>query len=304
MVERWSISAGALVLALWPLGEAHAQAPPAAPNPVVIEMYTAAWAARNEGRWDVACTKFQEALAIEATPAIVINVGDCHEHAGQVATALADYERARLLNQSTADLTRKADIEGEIAGRVIQVRPRVPKMRIDVAPRVAGVVVKLDGKVVPAGALGVEQTLDPGKHEVTVAAAGYRSERRAVDVKEGTSVPVTFSLVSDAPPEVSHTGSIALGATAVVLAGVGLGLGAGVLSRHGQLAEMCAEGAAACQDEAEGQKTQATVANVLFGLAGAAAVGAGVFFFVVERPDGKKAEVGLSLQGASVRGVW
>src|SRR5689334_22891278 len=70
VVGRWTISAGALVLVLSPLEAAHAQAAGGEPNPTVIELYTEAWAARNEGRWDEACAKFQAALAIEATPAI------------------------------------------------------------------------------------------------------------------------------------------------------------------------------------------------------------------------------------------
>lgn len=76
------------------------------------------------------------------------------------------------------------------------------------------------------------------------------------------------------------------------------------MARHGELAEECARGATACNEEADAQRTQATVANVLFGVAGAAAVGAGVLLFVVERPDGKKAEVGVSMQGLSLRGRW
>lgn len=308
MVEDWLISVGALALTLWPLGAAQAQPATSAPNPAVVELYTQAWEARSAGRWDEACAKFNAALAIEITPTIVVNVGDCHARAGKVATALGEYERARMLNRATADPERRTAIEGEIDSRVLQVRPRIPKVRIEVAPRVAGLAVKLDGKEVSIRTLGVDLALDPGTHEVTVTAAGHRPERRALVVKEGTTVPVVISLVAEAvaeaPPKVSHVGSITLGATAVVLAGVGAGLSASVLSRHGQLAETCAEGVTACKDEADAQETQATIANVLFGVAGAAAVGAGVFLFVVEWPDGKKAEVGFSLHGASVRGVW
>ena len=235
VLRGWVFAVAAPAFALTSSGPARAQSTGDAPNPTVLDLYAQAWTARNEGRWDEACTKFRAAMAIDATPTIVINVGDCEARAGKLAAALTEYERARVLNRTTADPARKAAIEAEIENRVVGLKPRIPRVRITAGPYVPGLVVTLDGKEVPIAALGVDLVVDPGKHVVTARAAGHRLERREVEVKEGGTLPVAITLMREQPrtpeelgeaPKVSHAGSISLGVTATVLAGVGVGLGA------------------------------------------------------------------------------
>lgn len=277
---------------------------PAVPDATAVDLYKQGRRLLAEGKWAEGCPKFDAIFATTPTPAVLINIGDCHAHDGKLATAYADYERARILNQGTQPVERRLELEGEIQKQIIALLPRLPKLQVVVEKPIVGMTVRRDGQVLPPGAFGAELSVDPGAHEVTAEAPGFVAQKYAVSLTEGEKQ--TVRVVLTAPPESvasRYAGAIAAGSVAVVLGGVTAGLGAWTVSTHHDIVTRCAEGEQACKDEAAALQSRGTVTNVFLGLAGAAAVTAGVLV-LVEGSKTPKVEVAVSGTGMAVRGRW
>ncbi len=257
-----------------------------------------------ENRWAEACPKFDAVFATTPTAFVLTNIGDCHAHDGKLATAFADYERARILNRGTQPPERRPALEEHIQQQLKALLPRIPKLQVVVEKPIAGMTVRRDGQVLQPGAFGAELSVDPGAHEVTAEAPGFVPQKYAVSLREGEKQ--TVRVVLTAPPESvasRYAGAIAAGGVAVVLGGVTAGLGAWTVSTHHDIVTRCADGEQPCKDEAAALQSRGTVTNVFVGLAGAAAVTAGVLV-LVERSKTPKVEVAVSGTGAIVRGRW
>lgn len=258
----------------------------------------------NQGRWAEACPKFDAILATQQNAALLINIGDCHAHDGKLATAYADYMRARVLNSGTPTLERRQALENEIQKRLTDLLPRIPTLEIRVDTPVPDLTVRRDGQPVLPGARDTPLRVDPGTHEVTAEAPGLRPKKYVITLKAGDKQIVNVAL--SAEPEKASTryaGAIAAGSVAVVLGGVTAGLGAWTVSSHHDIVTKCALGEQACRDEAAALQNRGIATNVVLGLAGAAAVTAGVLFFV-EHSKVPKVEAALTPAGLTVQTRW
>ncbi|WP_437639264.1 hypothetical protein [Sorangium sp. So ce854] len=92
------------------------------------------------------------------------------------------------------------------AAMVEQLDARIPSLvlRVEGAPLDA-IEARVDGQPIPRAALPYPRKLNPGRHEVVVAAAGFRTERREVVLKEAERAPVDVRIAlvpgEPAPPE-------------------------------------------------------------------------------------------------------
>lgn len=283
-----------------------APAPPQSvvPDATTVDLYNLGRQLIAEGKWAEACPKFDAVLATTVTAKVLISVGDCRAHEGKLTAAYAAYDRARIVNPATQPAERRVELDALIQRQLKDLLPRLPKLQVAVEKALPGLVVRRDGDVVQPGAFGVDLPVDPGAHEVTAEAPGFLPQKYAVSLKEGEKQ--TVRVVLTAPPESvasRYAGAIVAGSVAVVLGGVTAGLGAWTVSTHHDIVTRCAEGEQACKDEAAALQSRGTVTNVFLGLAGAAAVTAGVLV-LVERSKTPKVEVAVSGTGVFVRGRW
>ncbi len=194
----------------------------------------------NAGRWDEACPKFEQAMAKQPTASILVNVGDCHAHDGELAQALDDYAVARELNRDTRDEGRRAAINAEIDAREKALSPRVPRLRVVVENPVAGMVVRRNGEVIPDDTFGADVAVDPGAYEVTAEAPGHEAFAAEGGAREeGATERVTIRF--DASSFAAHhtVASLAVAGGAVALAGAGAGLAGWTAATHASLGEVC-----------------------------------------------------------------
>ncbi len=178
------------------------------------------------GDYARACPKFVEAQRLHAATGTALNVGDCFEKTGKLATAWGAFKAAEVLARKNGDAARQA----EAARRAELLSPRLPKLAIVVPPaaRVPGFELKRDGAVVGEGQWGSSLPVDVGAHTIEVTAPGRQKWTTKIQVAaQGASVTVN---VPELAPEVGGAATAAGGSwwTGQRIAGVSLG-GAGVV---------------------------------------------------------------------------
>jgi hypothetical protein len=139
-----------------------------------------------EGKIEEACRKFEASQELDSALGTMLHLGDCYERAGRTGSAWALFREARSL----AGATGQSERERVATERVNALEPRLSYVVIDVAPQ-AGLVLRLNGTVIPRASFGAPLPVDPGEQRVEATAPGARSYRVRVLVPTGPS-KVTF----------------------------------------------------------------------------------------------------------------
>jgi tetratricopeptide (TPR) repeat protein len=287
-----------------PPGGATAQPPPAA-APLAAEDARAAEARAaylrgadlyGKGRYQEAIAAFEEADRLKPSPALQYNVGQAQEKLGDVPAALAAYARylradPRAPNRDAVE-KRVRSLEARLATTGLQM------LHVTTSPERAEVAVDGEG----ARPAPVDAPFAPGRHVLSATAPGYLPAAQEVDLPADRSLevhlvlgagqdpsaaplaatppspPLEATRPGEAPRPVaakSWLGPIIAGGVAAVAAGAGLVLGLQARNAQNQL---LAGGNDRSQADALVSKANgdATAANVLYGVAGAAALTGGV----------------------------
>lgn len=178
------------------------------------------------GDYARACPKFVEAQRLHAATGTALNVGDCFEKTGKLATAWGAFKAAEVLARKNGDAARQA----EAARRAESLSPRLPKLAIVVPPaaRVAGFELKRDGAVVGEGQWGSSLPVDVGAHTIETSAPGRKAWSTVVRIETDGSTASVEVPVMDAIAASSGDAKPAPFWGAQRIAGVSLG-GAGFL---------------------------------------------------------------------------
>jgi hypothetical protein len=145
-----------------------------------------------------ALARYKEAAQLAVTAGLRFHTGYCLEMTGKVAAALEEYEAADRLAREQ----NKQEVHAATMVRLEPLRLRVPQIAIRLATPAKDTETRLDGVIV-AGALvdgGKAFRLDPGEHEVTARAPGYKPFSRKVQVPENVTTTVDISLERVAGP--------------------------------------------------------------------------------------------------------
>ncbi|XYI00839.1 hypothetical protein ACMHYB_14180 [Sorangium sp. So ce1128] len=287
----------ALLIAAAGLLSAPAAAQSAADVAVAREIFIEGSEFAKQGLWEQARERYERSLAIKRAPITLYSLGVAQQQTGQLVEALENF-RAFLVEPS-APATREYE---RLARQAVEgLERQVSALELRVSPGdVAGLVVKLDGGVVPAAALDRPRPLNPGNHTLTVSAPGYREVRRSVAAAPGSRVVIALSLERDAasaaaagpraptasaPVGVASSSApdaatgrvvpIALiaGGLTTVAAGVAIGL-LGVAS--------ASDAPTRDGDPADAARAQALAGDIIAG-AGLVATGAGVLVLLLDR---------------------
>jgi len=163
------------------------------------ELFAEARKLVEAGDYAAGCPKFEASLALYPSASTRLNIAACHEHQGKIATAIADYREALVLNRSTIGEERKKKLEVVAREGIRTLEPRLPRLRIVIAAQPSGLEVTRDGARLPLAVLGEALPIDPGLHGVSARAPGYRSETREVTLEEGKTTTVDLPLARLAP---------------------------------------------------------------------------------------------------------
>lgn len=249
-----------------------------------------------EKRYPEACTAFEDSDRLDPGIGAKLNVARCYQEWGKLATAWRWFSDAeQMADDAKDDRARKIHALAE------DLDASVPRLTVK-APRDArtsGVEIRLDGFAFDVSALGIEQRVDPGPHQIDYIIDGAR-QTKTIPVERGGSSEVMLDLPrkarvamtpvpepsADAAGDPGRTrrlvglGLAGVGAAAVVVAGAVTFQARGdyttALTRYCRGAkDMCdADGLTATHDA----RHRANIATVLT-LGGVAAVAGGLLVY-------------------------
>lgn len=212
-------------------------------------------------RYEEACPKLEESLRLDHGMGTQFNLAHCWEKLGRTASAWALFldvaAAARAANQPQREAVARE--------RAKALEARLTRLRIDVPDPDMDMTIERDGQDVGRAAWGTAVPVDPGEHVVEVSAPGKQPWSREVDVPAGARVfTVKVPALEDAPlPQAPPDPLDASSPRAPVEASV---TGADSGGSNGQ-----------------------SVAAVVIGGVGLAAVATGTFFALQSRSDNSAA---------------
>lgn len=265
------------------------------------------------GKLAAGCDKLAASERLESSVGTLLNLGDCREKLGKLASAWAAFRKAEAMaRRAGGDDKRKA--EAERRARLLE--PRLSNLVIRVAQRVDGLVVRRDDEQVDDAGWNTPLPVDPGTYTITAEAPGYTPWRTMVSIAGGAARQVVEvpPLVRAAPPPEAATvepwppprprmvqrtvrapgiWSATRGISAVVAvagaAALGTGIYFGVHSRDlSHQADQRCPGTVCSDPEGlrlnDQAQTAATRANILY-IAGGAALATATVLWFVGAPD-------------------
>ncbi len=291
-----------------------------------------------DGRHAEACPKFASSQKLDPGLGTLLNLGNCYELTGKLASAWAQFREAASLASASSD-TRRAEVAQK---RASDLEPRLARVTIAVpAMSPANLEVELDGVAYDRAVTNVAMPIDPGAHEISVKAPGHAAWTTRLQVPEeaaqltvevpalqplttrtegGTSpTPAVASRPVVAPPDAGtgalrwsgqRTAALISGGLGLVAAGCSVVFGLRARADWNDAQTRCPGGLCASQrdvDLGDDARTKANVATVLGGL-GLAGIAAGaVLWITAPSGTGRAGYVGLGAgpgasTGLSVQG--
>jgi hypothetical protein len=142
--------------------------------------------AAKRGDYAIACLKMDESFRLDPAVGTLINLADCHERLGHLASAWQRYQEA------VDKLPPSDDRLGALNKRIKALAPRVPRLTVTIAPTAPpDTRVTRDSIALAAASMGTALPLDPGAHVIVASAPGREDRRYPVDASEGRTDQVT-----------------------------------------------------------------------------------------------------------------
>jgi hypothetical protein len=281
-----------------------------------------------------ACPKFEESFHLDPAMGTLLNLADCYERAGRLATAWSKF--LELASKAhAAGQTERARIGRQRAAALV---PRLSNLVIQApaADRTPGLEVRRDGTVVGQAEWGSPIPTDPGPHTIAASAPGKQPWSTSIDVgAQAVTATVVVPELEAVPPEPSAAepapsgpqalpstpppaeGSHGLGTQKVLAlvsagigaAGVGVGTYFGLVSiqKHKIVSKDCT--ATTC-DSPPGEQASTDARNagnistVAFIVGGAGLAGALALWFTAPSAEGSSVAFGVGPGAIQVKGTW
>jgi hypothetical protein len=317
-------------------GAPSAHADDSAAAQALFDQAKHAMAAQN---YDEACPKFAESQRLDPALGTLLNLADCYEREGKLATAWSKFlelgTRARAAGQAD-----RAQIGKQ---RAAALAPRLPYLTIVVGASAAALHpdVLRDRGVVGAAEFGTAIPVDPGMHTVSASASGRIDWSTTVAVTEGHTQTVTVPELAAAPeapvatasaapspaaptplpaepPTPTQTGGnglgaqrgVAIGAGVLGLAGIAVGTYFGVdsINKHNDATDACAT--SQCKTQAgvnlwSDARQAGNISTIAFVVGGVALAGGIVLWFTApHRAETTTAQLGVGPGSLQLRGTW
>jgi hypothetical protein len=131
----------------------------------------------KDGKLAAGCDKLEASSRLEPSVGTLLNLGDCREKLGKVASAWAAFRKAEAMAKRAGNDDKR---QGEASRRAAQLEPNLSNLVIDVQHRVDGLVVRRDGEVIERSLWSTAIPLDPGGYKIVAEAPGYTPWRMDV----------------------------------------------------------------------------------------------------------------------------
>lgn len=159
----------------------------------------------EEKKFAEACPKFEASYRLEKTFGTLMNMADCHENIGKIATAWAEWGEAAERAAKEGDKR-----EPYVRQRRAALTERLPKLQINVTRPRAGLDVSRDGVTVDEAVYGLALPVDVGTHRVVVRRGEQVLKEETVETQEKALATVNLDLeaidkAAPPPPPPSKT---------------------------------------------------------------------------------------------------
>jgi hypothetical protein len=176
---------GLSVAACCTLSAASVSAQSASDSATAQALFDRAKRLMRDGKFAEACSALEESQRVESRSGTALNLADCYEHAGRLASAWSTFlEAARL-----AKATGNAEREHGARERAAALAPRLSNLVISTpsAASTPGLEIRRDGELVGSAQLGLPLPADSGKHTVAAKAPGRKPWQTEVTVQGSAS---------------------------------------------------------------------------------------------------------------------
>lgn len=185
-----------LVATLTP--HAHAQSGAAAEA-----LFQEGTSAAEEGDYQLACEKFGASHKLDPAAGTLLNIADCSERQGLIATAWETYLEA-------AEKFQKGDARIAYAREHAQaLEARLPRVRLMLDSPPSDTKIYRGAQQIPLAALGTPLPVDPGQQTYRVESPGHQPAESSVTTAEGETQTLALTLgaplVPPAPPVTQTT---------------------------------------------------------------------------------------------------
>jgi hypothetical protein len=131
------------------------------------------------GKLAAGCDKIEASERLESSVGTLLNLGDCREKLGRLASAWSAFRKAAsMARRSGGDAKR----EREALKRASTLEPRLPTLVIQVGSRIDGLVIKRDGEVVDPALWNTAVPVDPDSYDLVAEAPGHKTWRSEVAI--------------------------------------------------------------------------------------------------------------------------
>jgi len=160
-----------------------------ADSAIADQLFQQAKEAMKDGNFDVACPKFQASYDADPGLGALLNLADCLEHSGRLASAYGKWAEAVEVAQ------RKGDERVAFArDRREALKPKLSSITVQVSGTAPNLVVYKGNTLLSAGAYGTALPTDPGSTVVQVVRGDAVLWERSVVLKEAESTTVIVDL--------------------------------------------------------------------------------------------------------------
>jgi len=139
----------------------------------------------RDGKYAEACSALEESQRIESRSGTALNLADCYEHLGRLASAWTTFLEAATLAKSTGNVEREHGARERAAALVKRLSNLV--ITAPSAASTPGLEIKRDGQLVGPAQLGLSLPADAGTHTVSAKAPGRKPWQTEVTVQGGAT---------------------------------------------------------------------------------------------------------------------
>jgi hypothetical protein len=169
---------------------ARAQHDPAAAE----SLFRGAKAAEDHGDYKSACPQFAESQRLDPAAGTLLNLADCEEHLGAVASAWGHFIEAR------DSMPKNDDRIGFAQQRAAALEKRVPHLTVRLPPGAPADAKVMRGNIeIGAASLGIPLAVDPGAITLTVTVTGRATTTRDVTLAEAETRDVVLDVGASGP---------------------------------------------------------------------------------------------------------
>ncbi len=271
-------------------------------------------------RYSDACPKLEESLRLQEAVGTLLNLADCYEHEGKLASAWSKYLEAASKARAAGQGAR-ARLAHD---RAASLAPKLSNLVVDVpaSNRAAGLEIRRDGTAVGEAEWGEAIPADAGTHTIEASAPGRKPWSQSLQVADGATTarvtvpelallpveakeaPVAATVPESpaAPPptlpapanEPSHVqglkvAAVVVGGLGIVGVGIGAAFGLMSLGKHNDASNLCPQTDSCTNPDAVTASRKAVdfgnVSTVAFAVGGAGLVGGTLLWFLAPKHD-------------------